>query len=142
MQMKKSLLVVIGLLTIVTSYCQIRLPKLVSDGMVLQRNAKVRIWGWAAAGEKVSVEFIGKTFSTVTAGDGSWSIMLPDLKPGGPYDMKISGSNTITLHDVLIGDVWVCSGQSNMEMSMNAPHQAQSTHQAHRTGDDRDETVI
>jgi len=118
MQVKKSLLIVIGFFIIITSYCQIRLPKLVSDGMVLQRNAKVRIWGWATAGEKITVEFTGKTFNTVTAGDGSWSIMLPDLKPGGPYDMKISGSNTIMLHNIVIGDVWVCSGQSNMEMSM------------------------
>jgi hypothetical protein len=94
-----------------TSIAQIRLPKLISDGMVLQRNAKVKLWGWAAAGEKVSVQFINKTYKAVTGVDGKWNIILPEIKAGGPYEMKITGSNSITIKDMLIGDVWVCSGQ-------------------------------
>ncbi len=101
-----------------TSFSQVRLPKLVSDGMVLQRDTKVKIWGWATAGEKVSVHFLGAAYSSVAGPNGSWSVMLPELKAGGPHEMKIEGSNEITVRDILIGDVWICSGQSNMEFVM------------------------
>lgn len=111
---------VLMILLVISSYsfCQVRLPKLISDGMVLQRNAKVKLWGWATAGEKLSVQFINKTYKTVTGADGKWTLVLPQLKAGGPYEMKISGNNSITIKDVLIGDVWVCSGQSNMEYQL------------------------
>ena len=88
--------------------------------MVLQRDTKLRIWGWATAGEKITVRFLGAAYHSVSGADGSWSVMLPELKAGGPHDMKIEGSNEITLHDILIGDVWVCSGQSNMELAMRS----------------------
>ncbi len=101
--------------------CQVRLPKLVSDGMVLQRDADVQIWGWASSGEKVSVHFLDKSYKAVADNEGKWKIMLPKLKPGGPFDMEITGaSNTISIRDILIGDVWIASGQSNMEMSMRS----------------------
>lgn len=102
----------------ISTYGQVKLPKLVSNGMVLQREAKVRIWGWAAAGEKISVKFIEASYNTVADDKGDWSITLPKLKAGGPYDMQINASNSITLNDILIGDVWVCSGQSNMGFVM------------------------
>jgi len=97
---------------------QVRLPQLVSDGMVLQRDAKVKIWGWAAAGEKVSIKFNGKQYSANTDADGKWNIVLPPLKAGGPYVMDISASNHLVLNDILVGDVWFCSGQSNMVLPM------------------------
>lgn len=97
---------------------QIRLPRLISDNMVLQRDAKLTIWGWAAVGEKVSVRFNNKTYSTITGADSTWRVVLPALKAGGPYDMDIKGSNQIAIKNILIGDVWVCSGQSNMELPM------------------------
>ncbi|MFT2011374.1 sialate O-acetylesterase [Pontibacter sp. 13R65] len=97
---------------------QVRLPKLVSDGMVLQRDASLEIWGWASAKEKVTVKFLGKNYQAVADESGNWEVKLPSLKAGGPYTMTISGSNSITLQDILIGDVWVCSGQSNMELPM------------------------
>jgi sialate O-acetylesterase len=97
---------------------EVRLPKLVGNGMVLQRDAKVRLWGWANAGEQVSIQFLGKTYWTRTRPDSGWSIALPPLKAGGPYSMEIDGTNHIVLSDILIGDVWVCSGQSNMELPM------------------------
>lgn len=100
------------------SFGQARLPLLISNGMVLQRDAKVKIWGWASAGEKVSVSFYGKTYVTTTGNDGKWSVVLPPLKAGGPYGMEINASNHITLSDILVGDVWICSGQSNMELPM------------------------
>lgn len=96
----------------------IRLPRLVSDGMVLQRNANTRIWGWADQGEKVTIKFLGKTYTTTTGPDGKWAILLSPLKEGGPYAMQIQGKNDIELNNILIGDVWVCSGQSNMVTPM------------------------
>lgn len=97
---------------------QVRLPRLVSDGMVLQRDAAVKIWGWASPNEKVSVRFVDSTCSTVADGDGDWKIVLPELKAGGPYEMQVTGRNAVTIRNIMIGDVWVCSGQSNMELPM------------------------
>jgi sialate O-acetylesterase len=113
----------IGLLLLIFSsniicYSQVRLPKLVSDGMVLQRDANTNIWGWASAGEKVIVTFLGSSYQTTANEKGKWKIQLPRLTSGGPYEMKLSASNELVIRDILIGDVWVCSGQSNMEMSM------------------------
>jgi sialate O-acetylesterase len=96
----------------------IKLPVLVSDGMVLQRESKVNIWGWAAPGEKVKVEFNKKSFSTITDSKGSWKVVLPPMKAGGPYSMVVKGSNSITVENIMIGDVWFCSGQSNMVLTM------------------------
>ena len=97
---------------------QVRLPRLIGDGMVLQRDRPIPIWGWAANGEKVSVVFNGKTYRAVAGQDGKWLLRLPVMKAGGPYTMEISGKNRIVLHDILIGDVWLCSGQSNMVHQM------------------------
>jgi sialate O-acetylesterase len=102
----------------IPSFSQVRLPKLISDGMVLQRDINLKIWGWANAGEKVSVNLNNTATSTVTESNGKWSVTLGAMKAGGPYDLEIIASNRITVHDVLIGDVWMCSGQSNMEMGM------------------------
>src|SRR5260221_4719526 len=86
--------------------------------MILQRDTKVKIWGWAAKDEKVSIKFNAKSYKTKTGADGKWSVLLSPMKAGGPYTMDISGSNKITLKDILIGDVWFCSGQSNMVHQM------------------------
>ena len=94
---------------------KIKLPALVSDGMVLQRNQKLNVWGKADAGEKVEVKFLNKKYNTTADPAGNWKIMLPEQKAGGPYTMTI---NEITLKDILIGDVWLASGQSNMELPM------------------------
>ncbi|MDR6403631.1 MULTISPECIES: sialate O-acetylesterase [Chryseobacterium] len=94
---------------------KIKLPTLVSDGMVLQRNQKLNVWGKADAGEKVEVKFLNKKYNTTADPTGNWKIMLPEQKAGGPYIMTI---NEITLKDILIGDVWLASGQSNMELPM------------------------
>lgn len=92
----------------------VTLPSIVSDGMVLQRNTPLKIWGWGAPGEKVTVNFAKKSYSTTTGNDGKWMVKLKPLNAGGPYKMVIKGKNTIVLNDILMGDVWVCSGQSNM----------------------------
>lgn len=107
------------LLTISTSaISQVKLPRLISDGMVLQRNIELKIWGWAAASEPVAVSFNGKTYSTKADASGNWMVKLPATKEGGPFTMQIDASNHITLKNILVGDVWICSGQSNMELTM------------------------
>ncbi|HEX9827054.1 MAG TPA: hypothetical protein VGA80_10690, partial [Flavobacteriaceae bacterium] len=99
-----------------TNLClaQVRLPKLISDGMVLQRGQILPIWGWASPNENITVFFQNKTFKTKASKTGNWQIELPKMRAGGPYDIKISGKNDIQVKDILIGDVWLCSGQSNM----------------------------
>jgi sialate O-acetylesterase len=96
----------------------VRLPVLVSDGMILQRDTKIIIWGWAAPGEKVQVKFEKRVFRTVTDSAGNWKVSLPPMKAGGPYTMEVKGNNTITINNILFGDVWFCSGQSNMVLNM------------------------
>ena len=97
----------------------IRLPRLVSDGMVLQRNTKIKIWGWATADRPVTIQFLQTMYKTKTDSDGKWSVIIPEQEAGGPYCMEITvATRKITLRDILIGDVWVCAGQSNMQLSM------------------------
>lgn len=96
----------------------VRLPRLVSDGMVLQRETNVTVWGWAEPGEKVKVEFRNKTYHATAGRDRKWDVRLANLKAGGPDRMEIVAENRITLNNVYVGDVWVCSGQSNMELTM------------------------
>ncbi|MGV3705593.1 MAG: sialate O-acetylesterase [Arcticibacter sp.] len=91
-----------------------RLPRLIRDSMVLQRDAKLKIWGWASPGEKITIRFNGKSAKVTATAAGEWSTTLPAMKAGGPYTMQIEGKNSIQLKDVLIGDVWLCAGQSNM----------------------------
>jgi len=98
-----------------TTICEakVKLPRFVSDGMVLQRGQKLTIWGTADSGEAVNVKFLKKEYKTTADEQGKWQVELPSLKPGGPYTMTI---NDITIKDILVGDVWLCSGQSNMEL--------------------------
>ncbi|WP_245645855.1 sialate O-acetylesterase [Niabella ginsenosidivorans] len=97
---------------------QIKLPRILRDSMVLQRNAKINIWGWASKGERVSVRFNSQTYRAITGNDGKWAVQLAPVKAGGPYKMEIAGKNKIILKELLVGDVWLCAGQSNMEHQM------------------------
>lgn len=112
------------LITVFFSSCslavfgQVKLPKLISDGMVLQRDAEVKIWGWASREEPITLLFNGQEYVTQANSNGDWSIVLPAMEKGGPYTMHIKGSNTLQLKDIYLGDVWLASGQSNMELSM------------------------
>jgi sialate O-acetylesterase len=96
---------------------------LFTDGAVLQRGQPVPVWGTARDGEKVTVEFAGQKVETTAAG-GKWRVDLKPLKEGGPFAMKISGDNTVTVNNLLVGEVWVCSGQSNMEWKFTQAHNA------------------
>ena len=94
---------------------KVKLPAILSDGMVLQRERSVKIWGNADKGESVTVVFKKKKFSTVAGEDGKWLVELPPMKAGGPFEMIV---NDIRLKNILVGDVWLCSGQSNMELTV------------------------
>lgn len=100
------------------SYGQIKLPRLIGDGMVLQRDSKIKLWGWASPNEKVKLQFNQEEYNTTADKNGSWSIILPPQPAGGPYNMTFSGNNTVGISNILFGDVWICSGQSNMELTM------------------------
>jgi sialate O-acetylesterase len=116
--MRHMIVLALMLLAGVGVSAQVRLPQLISDRMVLQRDTVIRIWGWAAPAEKVTLVFNRKRYKTTTAADGTWRILLAPMKAGGPYTMDISASNHLLLRDILIGDVWFCSGQSNMVLPM------------------------
>lgn len=112
-------IIVAGLLLISLQLtAQIRLPKLISDGMVLQRDTELKIWGWASPNEEVSLQFNKKKYNTKANRKGSWIINLPAQKAGGPYEMKFSGKNKIKIENILFGDVWLGTGQSNMVLNM------------------------
>ncbi|MRR20091.1 sialate O-acetylesterase [bacterium] len=106
----------LALLLSIPLHGQVRLPRLISDGMILQRDAGIKIWGWAAPGEAVTVAFTGNKYETRADASGEWMVKLPPMQAGGPFVMQIDASNSITVSDILIGDVWLCSGQSNMEL--------------------------
>jgi sialate O-acetylesterase len=99
------------------AHATVRLPALVGSHMVLQRGRPVPVWGWAAPGEQVSITFRGKTYvASAPDANGRWQATLPATPAGGPYELTVKGQNTIVLTDVLVGDVWLASGQSNMQM--------------------------
>jgi len=102
------------------SFAAVRLARLFGDGMVLQREMPVPVWGFAKAGENVTVRFGGQEKSATADASGKWMVRL-DAMPASasPREMTVAGENTLTLKDVLVGEVWLCGGQSNMEMTVN-----------------------
>ena len=105
-------IMLLTLLCVVNGRASVKLPALISDGMVLQRDTELKLWGWASAGESIEISFLNKSYKTTADANGKWEVTLPSQKAGGPYQMQI---NDISINDILIGDVWLCSGQSNME---------------------------
>lgn len=113
----KSFLVAVSFLFILISFstsAQIKLPQIISDGLVLQREQSVKIFGWASAREEITLNFKNNVYNTIADDFGNWEIMLPPQAEGGPYDLTFRGRNEIIVRDVLFGDVWLCAGQSNM----------------------------
>ena len=107
------------LLTVSSASADVRLSKVFGNHMVLQQNQPIRVWGWADAGEQVIVEIGGQTGTAKAGDDGKWRVDLSPMKADGKsHTMTVKGSNTIKLKDVLLGEVWICSGQSNMEWTM------------------------
>ena len=109
-------ILIIMMLVAITSiaFADVRLPQLVGDGMVLQRGEDLNIWGWANPGERVTITLAGQKGQAEAGPDGKWGTVLPAMAAGGPYTLTVAGNNTIVVNDVLLGDVWFCSGQSNM----------------------------
>lgn len=112
--MKRYLLVLIVLIAPVPLFAQVVLPRLIRDSMILQRDQKVNLWGWASPGEKMTVNFNGKKYRLKADEAGNWKMQIPATKAGGPYTIDIIASNKIIIKNILFGDVWFCSGQSNM----------------------------
>jgi sialate O-acetylesterase len=98
----------------------VRLPAIFGDHMVVQQDLKIPVWGWADPGESVTVTLGDRKASAKADADSKWRVSLAAVKAGGPLEMTVAGKNTIKIADVLAGDVWVCSGQSNMEMSVGS----------------------
>jgi sialate O-acetylesterase len=108
-----------GSLAASDAHADVSVPRIISDGMVLQQKAPIRLFGRAAPGEKVTIKIGSQSGAATTGPSGEWDATLKPLPAGGPYTLTISGKNTITIKDVLVGEVWVCSGQSNMEWTTN-----------------------
>jgi sialate O-acetylesterase len=112
-----SVLLLTGILSS-TVYSEVKLPSIFGDNMVLQRETEVVIWGWAEAGSKISVtpSWDSKNYTEKTDPSGKWKLKIATPQAGGPYELSISDGKSVILKNILIGEVWLCSGQSNMEM--------------------------
>ena len=108
-----------------TAQAEVRLPKVFSDHMVLQQEKPLTVWGWAQPGETVTVQFLAESKQAKANDRGEWKVVLSAAKAGGPHTLTVSGSSTVKFEDVMVGEVWLCSGQSNMEMGIGMCKDAQ-----------------
>ncbi|MBW8039084.1 MAG: sialate O-acetylesterase [Planctomycetes bacterium] len=108
-------------------FADVKLPAVIGDNMVLQKGKATHIWGWAEPGEEIMVSVSWRTMGWGITGDkvGKWSFEMSPPSTAGPHEMTISGKNTITIKNILVGEVWVCSGQSNMQMSVRSSANAE-----------------
>ena len=121
MIIKKLLIVLLAIICVSsTTNAEVRLPQLFQSGMVMQRGKPIPIWGWADKGEQVTVTFLKKTYTTTADDQGRWRIDLPKMKAGGPYVLEVKGEKQEVREysDILIGDVWLLSGQSNIDVTI------------------------
>lgn len=102
------------------AHAEVKLPSIFGSHMVLQQGQKNRVWGWADPGEQITVVIAGQMHRATADAEGNWMVQLDPLPVGGPYTMDIAGKTAIALQDILVGEVWICSGQSNMQWSVNA----------------------
>jgi sialate O-acetylesterase len=131
MKVSKLLPIVFVVLFVTPVFAEVTLPAIIGDNMVLQQDKKVRIWGWAQPKEQVTVTLSGHKATAIADDKGHWETFVGPLKAGGPLEMTISGTNTLTIKNILVGEVWVCSGQSNMEWPLiNARGGAETVAQA------------
>ena len=124
--MKKLLSLTVCLLFVLSQImAQLSVPSFFSDHMVLQREKPINIWGTASAGERISVTLGNAQKSTRTDKNGKWSVSLPPMQAGGPYTLNVKSlKQTLSFTDILIGEVWICSGQSNMEFRLRSANHA------------------
>ena len=119
--MKRNLIFLFALLICSTTFAKIKLPSVLSDNMVLQRNTNANLWGFGSANTEITIttSWNKKSYKAKSSANGDWKIPVSTPNFGGPYQVTISDGEAITLKNVLIGDVWICSGQSNMEMPLD-----------------------
>jgi len=115
-RMKKNIFLLIAFISTVQLFANITLPKIFGDNMVLQRNKSIPLWGWGSPNEKITIQFNHQAIQVTTDLNGNWKVNLKKEAAGGPYQLVLKGLNTVTFKNVLVGEVWICSGQSNMEM--------------------------
>jgi sialate O-acetylesterase len=120
MNIKTGLILVLFLFAFSRASSQVKLPGIFGDHMVVQRNQPVPVWGWSSPNEKVTVRFNSQTKVTIADQKGHWRVTLDSQPAGGPFDLSVTGHNQTVFHDVMIGEVWICSGQSNMEFELNS----------------------
>lgn len=120
MKLRTMLMWCAALTVIATAEAEVRMPAIFTDHMVLQQQTDARLWGWATPNKRVTVRptWNNETYATRADQEGRWRIELPTPEAGGPYELTISDGEELTLQNVMLGEVWVCSGQSNMEMPM------------------------
>src|SRR3982751_2717010 len=105
---------------------EVRLPRVFGSHMVLQREKPITVWGWSNPNEIITVSLGNESQKTTANARGEWKLTLPAQNAGGPFTLKVSGSSEVVLDDVLMGEVWLCSGQSNMEMGIGMCHDGKS----------------
>jgi sialate O-acetylesterase len=124
--MKNKIIGLLLLCCVIETKAAVTLPKIFTSNMVLQREKEIKVWGWAGKGETITVSFNGQSIKTKADKIGNWIITLKPMMHGGPFEMKIAGKkNAIDLTNILIGDVYICSGQSNMEWVINNTNHAE-----------------
>ncbi len=123
--MKNLLLFFISVSLSAQATANIKLPKIFGDNMVLQRDKPIPVWGWADAGERITLQFHNQVKKIKAGKDGKWKVDLDAETAGGPFQLSVTGKNKIVLENLLIGEVWICSGQSNMEMMVAASKNAE-----------------
>jgi sialate O-acetylesterase len=121
-----NVLLAFGLLAVISSAVDaaVKLPSIIGDNMVLQRDREVPIWGWDEPGTTVTVSMGGATVSAKADDEGRWLVHLPAMKAGGPHTLTVAGTDSRKVENVLVGEVWLCSGQSNMEFEVNSANNA------------------
>ncbi|MDO6434500.1 sialate O-acetylesterase [Flavitalea sp. BT771] len=117
---KKTCLLAFFVFVTISLFASVSLPRIFGDNMVLQRDKPINVWGWGSAGEKITVSFHGQTRMAKADKQGRWSLQLGPESAGGPYELKVTGKSgpARTFSNVMVGEVWICSGQSNMEMQI------------------------
>ena len=124
--MKRFLIILAISVQAQVAFCQLSVAEIFTDNMILQREQPIHIWGWAEPGIKITVTFDKKNYSVTSDQDGTWNAKLPAYDAGGPYEMAVSdGSSTFTYENILMGDIWLCSGQSNMEWTVRNSNDAE-----------------
>ena len=116
--MKKFLFLITCFVFTLIASANVSMPKIFGVNMVLQRNQPIPVWGWASANEKITVQFNKQVKTTKADKNGDWKISLDPEPAGGPFSLTVKGKNEISFANVLVGEVWICSGQSNMEMPL------------------------